>query len=107
MVDQPANFVAGPTKGSKYSSRYLRDENNYLYSRKVKKNDGVYGRHLWLCLDKECKASASTMTKEGEEPRIVAFGRQQHKHVSDHAKVITKKMIMLLLHEMDLLENAN
>ena len=52
MVDQPATFVSGPTKGSKYSSRYLVDENNYLYKRKVKKNDGAWGRHLWICIEK-------------------------------------------------------
>ena len=96
MVDQPATFVSGPTKGSKYSSRYLVDENNYLYKRKVKKNDGAWGRHLWICIEKACTASASTFSKEGVEAvRIVAFGSKQHEHVSDHSKVITETMIML------------
>ena len=96
MATQVATFVPGPTKGSKYSSRYLVDENNYLYSRKKKKGETEYGRQLWICIEKNCSASASTMTKEGvEEVTIVAFGSKQHQHVSDHSKVINKTMILL------------
>ena len=28
MAGQPAKFINGPTKGSKYQSRYLQDEEN-------------------------------------------------------------------------------
>ena len=95
MVDHPATFVPGPTNGSKYSSRYLVDEDNYLYARKKKKSDAEFGRHLWICVEKNCTASASTFSKEGDEAvKIVAFGSKKHQHISNHSKVITKTMIM-------------
>ena len=46
MVDKPAKFITGPTKGSKYKSKYLQDEENFLYQRKHKKTDSEFGRHL-------------------------------------------------------------
>ena len=95
MGDLPrtANFLNGPTKGTKYSSRYLLDESNHLYSRKKKATDKEFGRHLWICLNKTCNASASTFSKEGDdEVKIVAFGTKKHDHVADNAKVSTKRV---------------
>ena len=86
-VDEPANFVPGPTRGSTYSSIYLVDGDNYLYSRKKKKSDGEFGRHLWLCIEKNCSSSASTLSKEGADTKTVAFGSKKHQHVSNQAKV--------------------
>ena len=95
MVDKPAKFITGPTKGSKYKSKYLQDEENFLYQRKHKKTDSEFGRHLWICLTKGCSASASTQQKEGEEvTKIVAFGAKPHDHVADLAKVSTKTCSM-------------
>ena len=68
-------------------SIYLVDGDNYLYSRKKKKSDGEFGRHLWLCIEKNCSSSASTLSKEGADTKIVAFGSKKHQHVSNHAKV--------------------
>ena len=91
-LPRPANFLNGPTKGAKYASRYLLDENNHLYQRKHKKGDQEFGRHLWICLKKDCTSSASTFSKEGEEEvRIVAFGSKKHQHVADRAQVCHKK----------------
>ena len=94
MAGQPAKFINGPTKGTKYQSRYLQDEENHLYSRRKKKTDTPFGRHLWICLTKGCSASASTMLKEGEEvPKIVAFGSKPHSHLADQSKVINKRSV--------------
>ena len=49
---EPAVFIQGPTKGPKYSSRYLKDPANHLYRRRVKKTDVPTGRHLWICIVK-------------------------------------------------------
>ena len=94
MGDLPrtARFLDGPTKWTKYASRYLLDESNHLYSRRNKATDPEFGRHLWICLNKTCTASASTFSKEGEdEVKIVAFGSKKHDHLADTAKVSTKK----------------
>ena len=68
-VDQQAMFVDGPTRGNKYNSRYLVDESFYMYKRKFKSGDTQFGRHLHLCVVKDCKASASTFSKEGQDTR--------------------------------------
>ena len=70
-----ATFVPGIVKGTEY----LVDEEGFLYSKNTKR--------WWICIEKDCHASAKTQLKEGEVERLVGKGNSEHNHPSDPAKV--------------------
>ena len=79
---EPAQFVPG----KKIGTHYLRDKENYLYSRVYNKEE----RTFWKCIvqnNTKCPATATTR-KDGENPEIfVGTGKSKHNHVPDLSKV--------------------